>query len=110
MSKFSTDHRDKRSGAYDPIDQDGLPQPHQVKDRTTQHEAAQPGADVRADALPGTAPVLPEGLVREPQPPLNPALDGALPSDSYASPAHCKKKVEGNAGGSQPRKALAARQ
>jgi hypothetical protein len=24
MSKFSTDHRDKRSGAYDPIDQDGL--------------------------------------------------------------------------------------
>jgi hypothetical protein len=51
MSKFSTDNRDKRSGAYDPIDKDGLPQPHQVKDRTTPYEAAQPGADVRADAL-----------------------------------------------------------
>lgn len=35
MSKFSTDNRDKRSGAYDPNDKDGLPQPHQVKDRTT---------------------------------------------------------------------------
>lgn len=57
MSKFSTDNRDKRSGAYDPIDKDGLPQPHQVKDRATPHEAAQRGADVRADALPGTAPV-----------------------------------------------------
>jgi hypothetical protein len=54
MSKFSTDNRDKRSGAYDPINKDGLPQPHQVKDRTTSHEAVQPGVDVRADALPGT--------------------------------------------------------
>lgn len=80
MSKFSTDNRDKRSGAYDPIDKDGLPQPHQVKDRTTPHEAAQPGADVRADALPGTAPVLPEGLVREPRPPLNPRT-GRGPSE-----------------------------
>jgi len=40
---------------------------------------------------------------------LTPALDGAPPSDCYASAAHCKK-VDGNARGSQPRKALAARQ
>jgi hypothetical protein len=25
MSKFSTDNRDKRSGAYDSVDKDGLP-------------------------------------------------------------------------------------
>jgi hypothetical protein len=41
---------------------------------------------------------------------LTPALDGAPPSDCYASVAHCKKKVDGNARGSQTRKALAARQ
>ena len=42
MSKFSTDNRDKPNGAYDPIDKDGLPQPHQVKDRTTPHEYSVP--------------------------------------------------------------------
>ncbi len=72
MSKHHTDNRDLRSGAYDPITREGLPQPHQVRDRTTPHEAAQHGAEVRAEALPGTEPVLPEGLVRKPKGPLNP--------------------------------------
>ena len=36
-------------------------QPHHVKDRSSPHEVAQPGADVTADARPGTKPVLPEG-------------------------------------------------
>jgi len=57
---------------HDPVDKDGMPQLHQVKDRTTPYAAAQPGADVRAGPLPGTEPVLSEGLVRKPQGPLNP--------------------------------------
>jgi hypothetical protein len=72
MSKYGTDNLDERSGAYDPVTKEGLPQPHQVKDKTNQHERAQTGADVRADPIPGTEPVLPEGLVRKPQGPLNP--------------------------------------
>ena len=72
MSKQSVDNRDIRSGAYDPINKDGLPQPAQVKDRTTDHEKEQWGADVRAEALPGTEPILPEGLLRPRQDPLNP--------------------------------------
>jgi len=72
MSKQSTDNRDLRSGTYDPVNRDGLPQAAQVKDRTVPHEAEQVGADVRAEALPGTEPVLPEGLLRTPQGPLNP--------------------------------------
>lgn len=71
MSKTGSDNRDIRSGAYDPVSKDGLPQPHQVKDTTDPHQAAQAGADVRADPLPGTEPVLPEGLTRPRQPPLN---------------------------------------
>jgi len=72
MSKAGTDYRDIRSGAYDPISKDGLPQPEQVRDKTTPHQAAQGGADVRAEALPGTEPVLPEGLTRPRKGPLNP--------------------------------------
>lgn len=72
MARHGIETRDIRSGTYDPINKDGLPQSHQVKDKTTPHEKAQSGADVRADALPGTEPVLPEGLVRPPAPPLNP--------------------------------------
>ena len=72
MSKFGTDNRDERSGTYDPVTSQGLPQSHQVKDKTTPHEAAQTGADVRAEAVPGTEPVLPEGLLRTPKAPLNP--------------------------------------
>jgi hypothetical protein len=72
MSKFGTDNRDERSGAYDPITKEGLPQTHQVKDKTTPHQKDQQGADITADPLSGTEPVLPEGLVRKSQGPLNP--------------------------------------
>jgi hypothetical protein len=67
-----TDNRDIRSGAYDPVNENGLPQPHQVKDKSTPHQKAQWGADVRAEALPGTEPALPEGLVKDRRGPLNP--------------------------------------
>ncbi len=69
---ISKDTRDIRSGAYDPINKDGLPQAQQVKDATTPHQREQWGADVRAEPLPGTEPVLPEGLLRERRDPLNP--------------------------------------
>jgi hypothetical protein len=72
MSKQGEDKIDIRGGAYDPINKDGLPQPAQVKDRTTDHQREQWGADVRAEALPGTEPVLPEGLLRTRAAPLNP--------------------------------------
>ena len=72
MSKAGADYRDIRYGAYDPVSKDGLPQPEQMKDRTNAHQAAQGGADVRAEALPGTAPILPEGLIRPRMGPLNP--------------------------------------
>jgi len=72
MSGISKDTRDLRSGAYDPVSKDGLPQPQQVKDKTTPHQQEQWGADVRAEPLPGTEPVLPEGLTRERRDPLNP--------------------------------------
>ena len=67
-----SDYRDIRHGAYDPVSKDGLPQPYHVKDRTTAHQKDQWGADVRAEPLPGTGPVLPEGLIRPRQGPLNP--------------------------------------
>src|SRR3990170_222416 len=70
MSKAGTDSRDIRHGAYDPVSKDGLPQAVQVKDKTTPHQKEQVGADVRAEPLPGTEPVLPEGLVRPPHGPL----------------------------------------
>ncbi|QFI75499.1 hypothetical protein F8237_25750 [Bradyrhizobium betae] len=66
------DNRDIRSGAYDPVSKDGLPQPDQVKDKSTPHEKGQWGADVRADGLPGTEPVLPDGLRKPRTSPLNP--------------------------------------
>lgn len=69
-----TDYVDKRGGAYDPVTKAGNPQPPQVKENATSHEKAQPGADVRSEALPGpgdnTYP-LPEGLRKERQGPLN---------------------------------------
>ncbi|WP_316234009.1 hypothetical protein [Bradyrhizobium sp. SZCCHNR1098] len=65
------DTRDLRSGAYDPVSKDGLPQSHQVKDKTAPRQQEQWGADVRAEPLPGTEPVLPEGLMRERRGPLN---------------------------------------
>ena len=72
MARPGIDTRDIRSGTYDPINRDGLPQGDQIKDKATEHEKAQWGADVRADPLPGTNPVLPEGLLRQGTPPLNP--------------------------------------
>lgn len=72
MAKHGIETRDIRSGTYDPINRDGRPRSNQVRDKATPHEKAQWGADVRADPLPGTEPVLPEGLVRPPAGPLNP--------------------------------------
>lgn len=71
MSRDHTDGRDIQHGAYDPVSKNGLPQPVQVKDKTNIHQKEQWGADVRAEPLPGTEPVLPEGLIRPPQGPLN---------------------------------------
>ena len=71
MTKSGADNRDVLSGPYDPVSRDGLPQPDQVKDKTTLHQAQQWGADVRADPLPGDEPVLPDGLRRPRQGPLN---------------------------------------
>lgn len=59
-----TDLVDNRRGAYDPVSTDGGPQPYQVKEDATPHEAAQWGADARSEPLPGKEDVLPEGLKR----------------------------------------------
>jgi hypothetical protein len=72
MSKFETDNVDIRSGAYDPLTKEGLPQPHQVKAKDSRHHKEQQGADVRGDFVPGCEPVLPEGLTRKRKEPLNP--------------------------------------
>ena len=70
--KFAgTDFRDTRSGAYDPVNAAGRPAPDQVQEATTPHEAAQGGADVRADPLPSQEEILPEGLRRTPKGPYN---------------------------------------
>lgn len=47
-------------------DQRGCTSVHQVKDKTNEHQRKQQGADVRADFIPGTEPVLPDSLVRKP--------------------------------------------
>ena len=65
------DNRDLRDGAYDPVNDFGKPQPHQVRQAITPHQAAQPGADVRPDPLPSANDALPERLRRAPQGPLN---------------------------------------
>jgi len=67
-----TDLRDHRSGAYDAVTEAGKPQPEQVKEAITPHQAAQPGADVRPDPVLEGGEVLPEGLRRPPKGPLNP--------------------------------------
>ncbi len=71
MRRAGVDGVDVRRGAYDPVSRDGLPQPHQVKDRTTTRQKEQWGADVRAEPLPGDQPALPEGLTRPRRGPLN---------------------------------------
>jgi hypothetical protein len=63
MAKKQADYRDKRNGAYDAVSSAGNRQPDQVRELITPHEAAQVGADVRPEALPGTGD-LAEGLVR----------------------------------------------
>jgi hypothetical protein len=70
-----SDLRDTRSGAYDAVSPEGNRQPHQVREAVTPHEAAQGGADVRPEPLPGPAenPELPEGLTRPRRGPLNAA-------------------------------------
>ena len=67
-----TDGRDVRSGTYDAISPAGRQQPPQVREAMTAHEAAQGGADVRPDPLPGVQDPLPEGLIRDRKGPLNP--------------------------------------
>jgi hypothetical protein len=66
------DNRDLRDGAYDPVNDFGKPQPHQIRQAITPHQAAQPGADVRPDPVPSENDVLPERLRRAPRGPLNP--------------------------------------
>src|SRR3954462_2287628 len=66
------DNRDVRAGAYDSVNDFGKPQPTQIRQATTPHEAAQPGADLRPDPLPSENEVLPERLRRAPQGPLSP--------------------------------------
>jgi hypothetical protein len=72
MTGDAGDGRDVRSGTYDAISPAGKQQPHQVRDATTPHQAAQGGADVRPDPLPGTEDPLPEGLSRPRKGPLSP--------------------------------------
>jgi hypothetical protein len=67
-----SDFRDERRGACDAANNDGLPQPPQVRDKTDPQQKEQWGADVRPEPLPGTEPVLPERLVRPAAGPLNP--------------------------------------
>jgi hypothetical protein len=66
-----TDGVDVRSGTYDSISPAGKQQPHQVKETPTPHEAAQHGADVRSEPLPGTDDPMPEGLLRQRKGPMN---------------------------------------
>lgn len=61
-----------RNGTYDKISPAGKQQPDQVRDVTTPQQAAQTGADVRAEPLPGTEDPVPEGLQREPKGPMSP--------------------------------------
>jgi len=72
---------DKREGAYDAVNAWGKRQPDQIKEVRTEHQNAQPGADVRGEPLP-PAPGdedLPEGLARSPAPPLNKSSGRAPP-------------------------------
>ncbi|WP_407176134.1 hypothetical protein [Bradyrhizobium sp. STM 3562] len=64
-----TDFRDVRSGSYDAINDAGRPQPDQVHEAITPHEAAQDGADVRPEPMPSQEEILPEGLRRPPMGP-----------------------------------------
>jgi hypothetical protein len=67
-----SDLRDKRSGAYDAINEAGRPQPDQIAEVTTPHQAAQHGADVRGEPVAQGGEMVPERLRRPPKGPLNP--------------------------------------
>ncbi len=72
---------DKRAGAYDPVNALGGRQPDQVQERRTEHQNAQPGADVRGEPVPPhSADDLPEGLQRTPAAPLNKTSGRAPPN------------------------------
>jgi hypothetical protein len=75
-----TDGVDVRSGTYDSISPAGKQQPHQVREKPTPSEAAQHGADVRSEPLPGSEDPIPEGLLRERKGPLN-AHTGRRPTE-----------------------------
>src|SRR3978361_608288 len=47
MIRQGTDYRDERNGAYEAVNANGKPQPHQVREDVSPHQAAQWGADVR---------------------------------------------------------------
>jgi hypothetical protein len=55
------DLRDEHQGTYDPVGDQKLPDTN----RQTEHERAQPGADVRGDPVPTKNLDLPEGLKRQ---------------------------------------------
>jgi len=67
-----TDGVDIRNGTYDAISPAGKQQPNQVREKRTASEAAQHGADVRSEPLPGIENPIPEGLLRDRKGPLNP--------------------------------------
>ena len=67
----SADYRDERSGAYDPVNEAGKPQPNQVPETITPQQAMQNGGDVRPQPVVQPAIVLPEGLRRPPRGPVN---------------------------------------
>jgi len=72
---------DKRGGAYDPVNAWGSRQPDQVQERRSEHQNAQPGADVRGAPVPPAAEDdLPEGLARAPASPLNKTSGRAPPN------------------------------
>jgi hypothetical protein len=64
------DYRDIQNGVNDPVC--GVDVKRSFHDNKTPHECAQTAADVRADPSPSAAEeFLPEGLRRQPTPPLN---------------------------------------
>ena len=75
---------DNREGAYDSVNAWGKRQPDQIKEVRTEHQNAQPGADVRGEPAPPASSDedLPEGLARPPASPLNKTTGRAPPKKS----------------------------
>ena len=71
---------DERAGAYDPVNAWGGRQPDQIQERRSEHQNAQPGADVRGEPIPpSSTDDLPEGLARPLASPLNKTTGRAPP-------------------------------